>query len=51
MKQLALRLPDDLHAELVDWARRDERSLHAQILWILRQALEAERVPTAKEPL
>jgi hypothetical protein len=43
MKQVALRLPDEMHAELVAWANREERSLHAQILYVLRQALEAQR--------
>jgi hypothetical protein len=43
MIRLNLRLPDDLHAELVEWARREERSLHAQILYLLRQAVETER--------
>jgi hypothetical protein len=51
MKQIALRLPDDLHADLVELAKRDQRSLHAQVLWILRQALKAERPATLKERL
>lgn len=34
-----LRLPPDLHEELKAWAEREERSLHAQILYVLRRAL------------
>jgi hypothetical protein len=51
MKQVALRLPDDLHLELVEWAKREKRSLHAQLLWIIQQAVDEERVATAKESL
>lgn len=42
--RLMLRLPVDLHATLVAEARREERSLNAQIVYLLRQALtEQER--------
>lgn len=34
-----LRLPPDVHRELKTWADREERSLHAQILYVLRRAL------------
>jgi hypothetical protein len=43
MKYVSLRVPDDLHAELTEWAARDQRSLHGQILWALQQALAADR--------
>jgi hypothetical protein len=43
MKKLTLRVPDDLQAELAEWAKREHRSVHAQILWIVQQALEAEK--------
>ncbi len=41
----SLRLPPDLHAALVDMARRDERSLNQQLIYLLRQAVrrDAER--------
>lgn len=39
---LNLRLPSDLHAELKRAAAADDRSLNAQIVHLLRQAL-AER--------
>ena len=35
----ALRLPPDLHAALVEMARREERSLNQQIIYVLRQAV------------
>jgi predicted HicB family RNase H-like nuclease len=38
--RFTLRLPDDLHQELVDWAEREERSLHNLILWLLRQSIQ-----------
>jgi predicted DNA-binding protein len=40
MKQVALRLPDDLHIELVALAKRDKRSLHSEILWLLERGIE-----------
>jgi hypothetical protein len=43
MKYVSLRVPDDLHAELTEWAAHEQRSLHGQILWALQQALAAER--------
>jgi hypothetical protein len=51
MKQLRLQLPEELHAGLVEWAKREQRSLHAQLLYLLRQALEAERAVSQRESL
>lgn len=42
MKQQTLRLPDDLHAELEAWAKREERSMHSLILYLLRRDVAAE---------
>ena len=41
----SLRLPPDLHAALVDLARREDRSLNQQLIYLLRQAVrrDAER--------
>jgi len=33
---------------LIEMAKREKRSLHAQLLWILRQAVDEERAATAK---
>jgi hypothetical protein len=40
MKQLSLRLPDDIWAALKAFAAREGRSMHSQILYILRKYLE-----------
>jgi plasmid stability protein len=46
MKQLTLRLPDDLHATLKALAASEHRSLHAEILHILsRHAGDADSLP------
>lgn len=37
--RFVLRLPSDIHAELKAWAEREDRSLHAQILHVLRRAI------------
>jgi len=37
MKQISLRLPDDLHAALKKLAQREHRSLHGQVVHILRK--------------
>lgn len=39
---ITLRLPHDLHAQVVAAARAEERSLHAWILRTLRAALAAQ---------
>jgi predicted transcriptional regulator len=43
MKKMTLRLPDDLHEELSVIADHRERSLHGQIIFLLRQALELDK--------
>jgi hypothetical protein len=42
MKQINLRLPDDLHAQIVAAAAQDDRSMNKEILCLVREAL-AER--------
>lgn len=51
-KSFLLRLPPDLHKELELWARDDLRSLNAQIEFLLRRAVSAERrpLPPSAEP-
>lgn len=41
--RFVLRLPPELHNELKTWADQEERSLHAQILFVLRRALREWR--------
>lgn len=37
--RFVLRFPPDLHKTLVQWAEQDQRSLHGQILYLLRKAV------------
>lgn len=37
VKQISLRLPDDLHEELRRAANTNRRSLHSEILWRLER--------------
>lgn len=39
MKQLTLRLPDDLHAHLKAMADGDRRSLHGEILYLIERGM------------
>jgi hypothetical protein len=39
MKQVALRLPEELHAALVEWARDEDRSVNSLIVRLLRLAV------------
>ncbi len=38
----ALRLPPDLHAALVELARREDRSLNQQLIRMLREGLKRD---------
>lgn len=40
--QFLLRLPPDLHAKLKAMAEREERSLNAQIVYLLRRAVQRD---------
>ena len=42
MKKFTLRIPDDLHESIRTSAEREQRSMHGQIIWLLRKALEQE---------
>jgi hypothetical protein len=37
-----VQLEQTLYTSLAKWAKREERSLHAQIVWILRRAVEED---------
>ena len=51
MKRVTLRLPDELYVALATLSQQQERSLHGQILFLLRQATEglpyAQSIPDA----
>jgi predicted transcriptional regulator len=40
MVRFTLRLPDELHDRLKALASKSQRSLHAEILWLLTQGAE-----------
>ncbi|WP_083926697.1 toxin-antitoxin system HicB family antitoxin [Nocardiopsis valliformis] len=40
MKHVNLRLPDDLHAQAVEAARADDRSLNSWLVVLVRRAVE-----------
>jgi hypothetical protein len=39
----ALRLPPDLHAALVEFARREDRSLNQQLIHMLRDGVRRDQ--------
>lgn len=41
--RLLFRLPVDLHAELVEWAKEENRSLTAQMIYLLTQAVKKRK--------
>jgi hypothetical protein len=41
--RFALRIPTDLHEKLKAMAERESRSLHGQIIYLLRKAVEGEK--------
>lgn len=45
--KLQLRLPPELHAALVEWAREEERSLNAQLVYLLREDVALRSGPDA----
>lgn len=49
--KFTLRVPGDLHAQLQEWAKQEERSIHSLIIVTLRRALadrEAQQRTTRK---
>jgi hypothetical protein len=42
MKQLNLRIPDEIYELLKRQATKDRRSLNAEILWLIGQALSSD---------
>jgi hypothetical protein len=41
IKRIDLRLPSDLHQQIEGIARREARSVNSQIVYMLRQTVEA----------
>lgn len=39
---VSLRLDEDLHRRLMAWAKREDRSLHGQLVNVLRSAIDRE---------
>ncbi len=46
----SLRLPPDVHERLVELARREDRSLNQQLVYMLRQGLRRARLREAARP-
>jgi predicted HicB family RNase H-like nuclease len=42
MKNVNVRIPDELHARIKNAADTDRRSLNAEILWLIEQGLERQ---------
>lgn len=42
-KKITIRVPDEIHRQLVETAKQDARSLNAEILILLRDALQLRR--------
>lgn len=40
MKQMNLRLPDDVYEQVKAHAEAERRSIHAQLLWLIEKALK-----------
>ena len=49
-KTVTLRLPEDVHAELMRLAKEERRMLHSQLLVLLEQALQAVEEREAGDP-
>ena len=40
---ITVKVPDEVHEALREWAAEEERSLHGQVVYLLRQATEERR--------
>ena len=43
MKNINVRVPDDLHARIKQASEDDRRSLNAEILWLIEHGLDQEK--------
>lgn len=48
MKHVTLRVSEELLARLHAAAKRDHRSLHGQVLWLLERGLDETEPPDVK---
>jgi predicted HicB family RNase H-like nuclease len=39
---IKFRLPEEMHVYLTAWAKRERRSLHSLVLWILDGAIDKD---------
>jgi len=40
---ITVRVPEEVHAVLREWAAEEERSLHGQVVYLLRRVTEERR--------
>jgi predicted HicB family RNase H-like nuclease len=45
MKKLTIRVPDELHEQLLAYAKSQHRSLQAQLLALIEEALRRGAIP------
>lgn len=45
MKKLTIRIPDDVHEQLLAYAKAQHRSLQAQLLVLIEEAIRAIKIP------
>jgi len=45
MKKLTIRIPDELHTQLVIYAKAQRRSLQAQLITLIEEALRRGSIP------
>lgn len=50
--KVQLRVPEELHQRIVDWASKNHRSMNGQIVAVLDEYLRVENKPvTPQQPL
>jgi hypothetical protein len=48
-KKYTIRIPEDLHARMAELAEKDRRSLHAEMLILMEEAVAARQRTSAKQ--
>jgi len=49
VKNVNVRIPDELHARIQQAAEHDRRSLNAEILWLTERGLDADHETTEEQ--